>query len=187
MSKISLTLAIALMIVVGTIGISVGYYLTPQYQTNMFDKSSMDLGKPDRWLDLRYINAMIAHHRAAMLLATQAATQTKRQEIKDLSAAILKDEPKAIADLYALKKEVYGDTYSVKDPRVAHLGTADNLFDLRFLNALIAHHQLGLTMTADVKGKSSRTEILNNADGVDTFLTTTLKIFKDWRMAWYSI
>jgi len=187
MNKISLTLAVALMIITGVIGLSIGYYLTPEYQISMYDKTSMDLGNADRTLDLRYINAMIAHHRGAMLLADQASKQTQRQEMKDLAAKILNDEPKAIAELYSWKKNWYKDTKTVKDPLVPNLGAYDEKFDLRFLNALIAHHEYGLTMTKDVKTKSSRVEILNNADAVDTFLTTTLKLFKDWRLEWYGI
>lgn len=187
MPKISTTLAISLMVVIGALGLVVGYSLTPEYKISMYDKTAMDLGRPDRTLDLRYINAMIAHHRGAMLLAEQANVQTQKKEMKDLSAMILKDEPAAIAELYAWKKDWYKDTKNVKDPIVSNLGTYDEKFDLRFLNALIAHHDTGLEMTKEVKTKSSKTEILNNADAVDTFLTTTLKLFKDWRMEWYNI
>jgi uncharacterized protein (DUF305 family) len=187
MSKISTTLAISLMVVVGVIGLAIGYSATPEYKLGMYDKTTMDLGRADRTLDLRYINAMIAHHRGAMLLAEQASTKTQRQEMKDLSAKILNDEPGAISELYAWKKDWYGDNKRVRDPIVSNLGNYDDKFDLRFLNALIAHHEAGLLMTKDIKVKSSRTEILNNADAVDTFLTTTLKVFKDWRMEWYKI
>ena len=187
MNKISTTLAIALMIITGIIGLAIGYSTTPQYQLGMYDKVGMDLGRADRTLDLRYINAMIAHHRGAMLLAEQASINAQRQEMKDLSGKILADEPGAISELYAWKKDWYGDTKKVRDPIVPNLGESDDKFDLRFLNALIAHHEAGLLMTMDVKLKSSRTEVLNNADAVDTFLTTTLKIFKDWRMEWYKI
>ncbi len=187
MSKISTTLAISLMIVVGILGWLAGYASTPEYKATMYEKNAMDLGRPDRTLDLRYLNAMIAHHRVAMLLADQAHSNTKRPDIKDLSTKILQDEPKAIAELYAWKKEWYGDTKQVKDPVAPHLGVYDEKFDLRFLNALIAHHEAGLLMTKEVKTKSNRNEILNNADAVETFLTTTLKIFKDWRAQWYTI
>jgi uncharacterized protein (DUF305 family) len=61
-----------------------GMQVPPDYKVSMYDKTTMDLGRPDRTLDLRYINAMIAHHRGAMLLATQASTQTQKQEMKDL-------------------------------------------------------------------------------------------------------
>lgn len=187
MSKISLTLAVALMIIAGIIGLGVGYYLTPEYRLTMFEKNTMDLGRADRWVDQRYINAMIAHHRAAMLLAEQAGQTSQRQEIKDLSKKILADEPGAIAELYDWKKAWYNDTRQVADPAVAKLGTYDDKYDLRFLNALISHHEDGLVMTKEILTKSSRTEILNNANAVDVFLTNTLKIFKDWRSEWYNI
>lgn len=187
MSKISTTLAISLMIVAGVLGWVAGYASTSEYKISMYDKTQMDFGRPDKTLDLRYINAMIAHHRGAILLAEQANTQTQRQEMKDLSIMILKDEPKAIDELYDWKKSWYGDTKKVKDPLVSNLGTYDEKFDLRFLNTLIAHHEAGLLMTKEIKIKSSRTEILNNADAVDIFLTTTLKLFKDWRVQWYNI
>ena len=187
MSKISLPLSISLIIVAGVFGLSIGYSLTPDYKNGMFDKTTMDLGRADNNLDLRYLNAMISHHRGAMLLAEPASQKTTRQEMKDLSAKILNDEPKAIDELYAWKKNWYGDTRQVKDPVVSNLGNYDDKFDLRFLNALIAHHEAGLLMTKEVKTKSSRTEVLNNADEVETFLTTTLKVFKDWRSQWYNI
>jgi uncharacterized protein (DUF305 family) len=187
MTKISLTLAIALIIISSILGLGFGYYLTPEYKLSMYEKDSMNLGRADRSFDLRYINAMISHHRGAMLLAEQLGENTTRPEMKTLSQNILNDEPKAIAELYTWKKDWYGDTKNVKDPIVANLGGADEKFDLRFLNAIIAHHESGLIMTADAKTKSSRTEILNNVDAVDTFLITTLKVFKDWRMEWYKI
>lgn len=147
----------------------------------------MDLGRADRGLDLRYMNAMIAHHRGAMLLAEQAQNTTQRKEIKDLSADILKNEPPAIQELYDWKKAWYGDTKKVRDPIVPKLGTYDEKYDLRFLNALIAHHKDGLMMTNDIKTKSSRLEILNNADAVGTFFETTMEVFMDWRKEWYKI
>ena len=187
MNKISTTLAISLMIVTGVSGLAIGYFTNPQYKISMYDKTSMDFGRADKTLDLRYINAMISHHRGAMLLSEQVQNTTERQEMKDLSGKILADEPAAIAELYQWKKDWYSDTRRVADPIVSNLGSYDEKFDLRFLNALIAHHEAGLEMTKDIKIKSSRTEILNNADAVDTFLTTTLKLFKDWRMEWYKI
>lgn len=187
MQKKSSALTISLMIVSGFLGFGAGYSFTPEYRLSAYDKTTMDLGKSDRWLDLRYVNAMIAHHRGAMLLAQQAEKNADRAEIKELSTKILTDEPVAIAELYAWKKSWYGDTRKVIDPIVPNLGAHDEKFDLRFLNALIAHHDSGLLMTKEIKTKSSRTEVLNNADAVDTFLITTRKIFSDWRSEWYNL
>ncbi len=187
MKSISTPLAFSLAIVVGIIGFSAGYVTTPEYRLSMYSKTSMDLGRADATLDLRYINAMISHHRGAMLVAEQAAVSTQRPELQGLAADILKNEPGAIAELYAWKKDWYNDTRAVRDPAVPKLGAYDESFDLRLLNALIAHHEAGLIMTEDIKTKSSRTEVLNNAGAVETFLTTTLQVFRGWRQDWYNI
>lgn len=186
MAKISIYLATAFIIIAGIIGAGIGYVLTPQYSLSMYDKNLMDLGRPDKWLDLRYVNAMISHHRGAILLAEQAE-KSERSEVADLARDIQKNEPVLIAELYAWKKEWYGDTRTVADPVVAALGDYDKTFDLRFLNALIAHHENGIEMTQNVRVKSSRGAVLDNADAVEAFLTGSGEMLKGWRSTWYSI
>jgi uncharacterized protein (DUF305 family) len=112
MTKISWQFGLALALIGGVAGLGIGYVLTPGY--SMTDKTRMDLGRPDRTLDLRYLNAMIAHHRGAMLLAEQAK-KSGREEIRTLAEDILASEPKLIDELYAWKREWYGDRRSVQD------------------------------------------------------------------------
>lgn len=175
------------MIIVFVVGVGVGYYLTPQYQLAMYDKISMDFGVADRWVDLRYINAMIAHHRGAILLAEQLARESRRPEMQALAASIKEGEPRLISELYAWKTEWFNDSRKVKDPIVSKLGTNDEKFDLRFLNSLIAHHELGIEMTKQIRAKSSKMEVLNNADSVEKFLTDSLKTLKGLREGWYGV
>lgn len=180
-------LALGLVVVGTVLGIGFGYYLTSDYRVSMYDKTGMDLGLADRTFDLRYINAMISHHRGAMLLAEQLAKNTTRQEMKDLAQNILNDEPRAIGELYSWKKEWYGDTKTVRDPIVSNLGPADDKFDLRFLNAIISHHEVGVLMTKETRQKSSRADILNNADAVEAFLVNGISVLKGLRSDWYKI
>lgn len=187
MKQISLPLSISLIIISLIIGITIGYYISPQYQQTMYSKEEMGFGQADRFIDLRYINQMAAHHRDAMLLGEQIANKTQRQEIKDLAAAIQEGEPKLINELYSWKKDWYRDNRKVKDPVVAQLGEADDKTDLRFLNALIAHHEAGITMTQEIRTKSSRKEILDNADAVELFLSQGVTMLKGWRTQWYGI
>ena len=187
MKKISLPLAISFMIVTATIGLAGGYYISPEYQQTMYIKEDMGLGAADRFVDKRYIDKMAAHHRAAMLLAAQIESKTSRDEIKNLAADIQKNEPKLIDELYQWKKDWYNDSRKVNDPYIANLGPADEKVDLRFLNALIAHHEEGIQMTKEIRTKSSRKEILDNADAVENFLTTTLETLKEWREQWYQV
>lgn len=185
--KISIFLTLGLVVAGTVLGIGFGYYLTPEYRASMYEKNVMSLGQADRTLDLRYINSMIAHHRGAMLLAEQLGKNTTRPEMKTLSQAILSDEPKAIAELFDWKKEWYGDERNVRDPIVANLGSTGDTFDLRFLNAIIAHHEVGILMTQEARLKSSRAEILNNADLVEAFLSSGLETLKGLRKTWYNI
>ncbi len=171
-------------IIAGMSGFMIGRIQTPEYRLSMYEKNTMNLGRADRLFDLRYLNAMIAHHRGALLLAEQAA-QSRRTEIRELSAAIQAGEPKLIAELYQWKKDWYGDTRKVRDPLVAELGSVNDTFDLRFLNALIAHHEAGVLMTQETRLKSSRSEVLDNADAVEAFLKESGAKLKEWRSAWY--
>lgn len=185
--KISIYLALGLVVVGAILGVAFGYYITPDYKVSMYDKNTMSLGQADRTFDLRYVNAMISHHRGAMLLAEQLAKNNTRPEMKTLAQNILADEPKAIAELYSWKKDWYGDTKSVRDPIVANLGPAGETFDLRFLNAIIAHHEAGIVMTKETRLKSSRAQVLDNANAVEAFLSNGLQTLKGLRSTWYNI
>lgn len=186
MKSISFHLAGSLIVLAGLLGFMVGYATTPEYRLSMYGQDRMDLGQADRFVDLRYVNAMIAHHRGAMLLAQQAQVST-RQEITALAQEILSSEPKLIDELYTWKKEWYKDGRAVRDLDVPALGTYDDTFDLRFLNALIAHHERGIVMTQEIRLKSSRAAVLNNADAVESFLTKTGETLRLWRASWYNL
>lgn len=186
MEKISAYLTVSLIVISGVVGYIIGYSSTYEYRSSMYDRNLMDLGAADKWLDLRYVNSMISHHRSAMLLAEQAQNSS-REDVKNLAKMILGSEPIAIEELYNWKKEWYGDTKVVKDPVGIKLGSVDDKFDLRFLNALITHHENGIVMTEDARTKSSRVEVLNNADAVEEFLKGGIIMFKEWRKNWYGI
>lgn len=186
MTKISTYLSVSLIVISFIIGVGAGYSFTPQYSLSMYEKNSMDLGRADKWVDLRYIDAMISHHRGAILIAKQAE-KSGRPEVQNLAKDIQNNEPTAIAELYAWKKNWYGDTKKVTDPIVPNLGSYNETFDLRFLNAIISHHQNGLVMTGEIKTKSSRNEVLDNANAVEKFLTESGEMLKGWRTTWYNI
>ena len=187
MKSISLAMATSLAIVALLVGLGAGYALSPLYEQSMYEKEEMGLGAADRLVDLRYLNQMAAHHQAAILLAKDVADKTNHEEIKHLALEIQVNEPKLINELYAFKQAWYNDTSEVKDPIVPNLGQADDTLELRFLNALIAHHEDGIIMAQEIRTKSSRSEVLDNANAVENFLTNSLVTLKNWRSEWYSI
>lgn len=187
MKQINLLLSISLMIVSLVFGMVFGYYISPSYKETMFSKDEMGLGKADKFVDLRYINQMAVHHKGAIALADQIDDQTKREELKKLAKMIQEVEPKLIEELYNWKKDWYKDNRSFDEPVVAKLGEYDESFDLRFLNALIAHHEDGIEMTKEIRTKSSNSDILNNADIVEKVLTDGIVMLKKYREEWYEV
>jgi len=65
------------------------------------------------------------------------------------------------------------------------LGAADAEFDLRFLNAMIPHHEGAITMAKDVLSKSKRPEIKKLAQDILTSQQKEIDQMKEWRKAWY--
>ncbi len=173
--------------IVFMIGLGVGYAFTPEYAQMKGDQteSMSELGEADRFLDLRYVNNMIAHHLSAIDMAKQALVHSKRPEILDLTQVIITTDERGIQQLYEYKRIWYGDTKEVKTYEKKQLGTADELFDLRFINAMITHHQMAIESAHEVSQKSTRNEILTLADEVDTNLSAGVKQLTEWRKQWY--
>ena len=150
------------------IGIGIGFSVTPEYAQMKADKQSpmMSIGKADKYVDLRFIDGMIAHHLAAIYLANQAKEQSKRPEVLALADTIITVDTEGIAKLYEQKKSWYGNTKKITLYTKVQLGDADDQFDLRFINALVTHHQEAISVAKEMQTKSTRTDVLNLAGSV---------------------
>jgi uncharacterized protein (DUF305 family) len=65
------------------------------------------------------------------------------------------------------------------------LGAGDAEFDLRFINAMIPHHEGAVTMAQDALSKSKRPEIKKLAQSIITSQQKEIEQMKQWRQAWY--
>lgn len=175
-------------IVIFIIGLGVGYFSSSDYlmnsQTRLDHKA---LGKVDRYLDLRYLEAMISHHRSALELATDADVRLDRAEAKAIASSIKADEPILIKKLENLRTQMYGNARDPFPVKKILIGEKNKNIDLRFLNALIFHHLDGIEMTQEIRSKSSQSEILDDADAVENFLRESLIKLKSLRKDWYGI
>jgi len=166
---------------------------------------AMDLGPADANYDLRFIDAMIPHHQGAIVMAKEAQQKSKRPEIKKLAAAIIKAQNQEISQMKQWRTAWYpkaGDKPMAYDAKMGHmmemsseqkqammmnmdLGAADKDFDLRFINAMIPHHEAAVTMAKDVLQKSQRAEIKKLAQAIITGQDAEINQMKQWRTAWY--
>ncbi|MEG4209326.1 DUF305 domain-containing protein [Microcoleus sp. S13_B4] len=79
--------------------------MTPEQMQSMM--MSMDLGAADDQFDLRFINAMIPHHKGALVMAEDALKKSKRPEMKKLSQEILTSQKQEIEQMKQWRQAWY--------------------------------------------------------------------------------
>lgn len=175
------------------------------HDTSMNHNMAMDLGPADADYDLRFIDAMTVHHQGAVAMAKEAQQKSQRPELRQLVENIVQDQTKEITQMKQWREAWYsdaGDKPMAYHAQMGHmmemssdqmkgmmmsddLGAADAEFDLRFIKAMIAHHEGALTMAEDALSKSKRPEVKQLAQAIATSQQAEIGQMKQWRQAWY--
>lgn len=182
-------LTFSLIIITFILGLNVGFILSPEYAVKMQSRntSMVELGKSDKFVDLRYIDNMIAHHQSAIFMAKQIPKCSQGIDLINLGKEIIKSDEASITELYSWKKSWYKDTRVITNYEKINLGECDSRFDLRFINAMISHHDEAIASAKEIRTKSSRNEILNLADNVIQSLSASKSQLIEWRKNWFNI
>lgn len=166
---------------------------------------SMNLGPADESFDLRFIDAMIPHHEGAVAMAQEALEKSSRPEIKELAQAIINAQEQEISELKEWRTAWYPNAgnepmmYGAEMGRMmpmteemrssmmmnGDLGAADDQFDLRFINAMIPHHQGAIDMAQQALEKSNRSEIKELAQNIIDSQRQEIDRMEQWRKDWY--
>lgn len=167
---------------------------------------SMDLGPADADFDLRFMDAMTSHHQGAVMMAKEAKQKSKRPEIKNLASDIIKAQDQEIAQMKQWRTAWYpkaestpmaydskmGKTMPMLSDQMngvmmnRDLGAADDQFDLRFINAMIPHHESAVVMATDVLSKTKRPEVKKLAEDIVSSQQAEIAQMKQRRKAWYN-
>ncbi len=173
--------------------------------SGMNHSMSMDLGPADADYDLRFVDAMTPHHQGAVEMAKEALEKSQRPEIKKLAEDIIAAQEREINQLKQWRQAWYpkaGDTPMAYHAQMGHmmpmspeqmqsmmmkgdLGAADAKFDLRFINAMIPHHEGAVTMAEDALSKSKRPDVKQLAQDIIASQQKEIDQMKQWRQAWY--
>ncbi len=165
----------------------------------------MSLGPKDEFFDLRFIDGMIPHHEGAVLMAQEALQKSSRPEIRTLARAIIDAQQKEIRLLQGWRKDWYpnvGQEPVMWHTRMNHmmpmtqkmrsammmagnLGLADDQFDLRFIEAMVPHHEGALVMAQAALEKSDRPEIRQMAADILRSQRQEIAQMQQWRNNWY--
>lgn len=180
--------------------------MTHGSMTEMDHSAAMNLGPADKEYDLRFIDAMIPHHRGAIDMANEALQKSQRPEIKSLAQNIIKAQTREENQLMrkwrkawypkAPETPVAYDSQQGKMVPMSvdqknsmmmkmDLGTADAEFDLRFLDAMIPHHEGAIVMAKDALNKAQHPELKQLANEIMASQQAEIDQMKQWRKAWY--
>ncbi|MBD2093211.1 DUF305 domain-containing protein [Microcoleus sp. FACHB-1515] len=167
---------------------------------------SMDLGPKNETFDLRFIDGMIPHHEGAVVMAQEALQKSNRPEIKQLAQEIIDAQEREIAELKSWRQSWYPDAPTepvMFDAQMGHdmpmsqemeasmrmegsLGAADDQFDLRFINAMVPHHEGAVTMAQQALQNSDRPEIKQLAQSIIDSQQQEINQMKQWKQQWYN-
>ncbi|MBE9123282.1 DUF305 domain-containing protein [Tychonema sp. LEGE 07199] len=173
--------------------------------SGMNHNMSMDLGPADADYDLRFIDSMKVHHQGAVNMAKEVLEKSKRPEMKKLATNIIAEQNREINQMKEWRTNWYpkaSSTPMAYHAQMGHmmamtpeqmqsmmmsmdLGAADDQFDLRFLNAMIPHHEGALVMAQDALKKSKRPEMKKLSEEIITSQKQEIEQMKEWRKAWY--
>ena len=141
--------------------------------------------------DALFIDSMIMHHQGAIDMAQQALKEAEHPEIKTLATALVQAQEAEIAQMQAWRKRWYPDL-APTDGMGMDMGTmmiaagTSKPFDLRFIEAMIPHHQGAITMAKDAQQKAERPEIKTLASGIITAQEAEIAQMQQWKQAWFA-
>jgi uncharacterized protein (DUF305 family) len=166
---------------------------------------NMDLGPADVDYDLRFIDAMIPHHEGALVMAQDLAQKTKRPELQKLAKDVISAQTQEIAQMKQWRQDWYPKAPSM--PMAWHaemkhmmamspeqisamkmdrdLGKADSEYDLRFLQAMVPHHQAAVVMAKDLAQKTKRPELQKLAKDIMVSQQAEIDQMQQWQQSWY--
>jgi uncharacterized protein (DUF305 family) len=166
---------------------------------------AMDLGPADASYDLRFIDAMIPHHQGAVVMAQDVLKKSQRPELQKLAKTIISAQEKEIAQMQQWRKAWYPNAAAT--PMAWHseqkmmmamkpeqiqamkmdmdLGSADAQYDLRFLQAMVPHHEAAVVMAKDLAQKTKRPELQKLAKEIVSSQQMEINQMQQWQKSWY--
>ncbi|HQX75682.1 MAG TPA: DUF305 domain-containing protein [Thermoflexales bacterium] len=136
--------------------------------------------------DAAFMDAMIAHHQGAIDMTYQARQGAERTEIKDFLEQIALEQAGEIKQMRAWRAEWYPNlaASAIAPNDMVISGDAATPFDIRFINAMIPHHEAAIKMANEAKTKTTRPELLKLADAIIKTQTSEIGQMQKWKSEW---
>jgi len=173
--------------------------VTPSPQSSV---SSPGMGKMGMMNDQHFIIMMIPHHESAIAMADLALTRAQHPEIKQLAKNIKLSQSKEIEQMRAWYKKWYGTIVPKMDKNTGvmhggHGGMMSGMnsdlttlrstknFDQVFIEEMIPHHQMAVTMAKDLIPNAKHPEMKKLAQVIIQAQNKEIQQMRAWYQKWY--
>ena len=144
---------------------------------------------PDTY-DAIFIDSMSTHHNGAIEMSEEALRQSQRPEIKELAEHIIDEQHKEIQQMATWREQWYPGSHvqggmgmPMGDMEIS--SDASKPFDLRFIEAMISHHQGAVDMAKEAQTKGEREEIRQFAARIIKAQEAEIAQLKAWQQQWF--
>ncbi|MBM3323032.1 DUF305 domain-containing protein [candidate division WOR-3 bacterium] len=151
--------------------------------------------------DLRFIDAMIAHHQGAIDMSQPADSNAMHPELKDFARKVIEDQSLEIALMTQWRDqwfpgrpktpnimEMPGMAMSMMDMSPDHMQQLKGAaFDRMFIEMMVPHHEGAITMARDALAKSQRPEIRELAQRIIDAQQGEIEMMARWQSEWRNL
>ncbi len=152
------------------------------------DMSSMSMTS-DAPYDAMFIDSMIVHHQGAITMAQEALEKAQRTELKQFAQNVIMVQDGEITQMKVWRNNWYpdlaisaGNGMDMGDMLVAQDESVS--YDIRWIDAMISHHQAAVTMAQDALTKAEHADIKNLAQAVIDMQSAEITQLEAWRDQW---
>ncbi|MEB3197614.1 MAG: DUF305 domain-containing protein [Candidatus Sericytochromatia bacterium] len=135
--------------------------------------------------DQAFIDGMVPHHEGAVMMADEALRKATREELRAFARQVKADQGVEIAQMKAWRLAWFGsDKTPPMDHAAHHVSASGAAYDAAWCQAMVAHHEGALTMSADLLKAAARPEVRDLAQRIIVAQEREIIQLKAWAAAW---
>lgn len=139
--------------------------------------------------DALFIDSMIVHHQGAITMAQEALEKAQRTELKMFAQNVIMVQDGEITQMKVWRNNWYPDlaisTGTGTDMGDMMVSQDDSVsYDVRWIDAMISHHQAAITMAQEALTKAEHADIKNLAQAIIDMQAAEITQLEAWRDQW---
>lgn len=142
--------------------------------------------------EFEYLTKMIPHHEEAITAARVLQAGTRRQEMRDFAATIIRTQSNEVTQMRAWLAAWYAglETSVAYRPMMRDLsGLSGDAIDRAFLEDMIPHHMMAVMMSQQllVRGLAGHQALVPFATEIRDTQTAEIRTMRSWLQQWFGV